>query len=98
MPRNLLILYLSCGAGHKQAAHALHEAAVDRGDWERIDRDIAKAVRNAYDGNGKQHDSGRSDDELEKTILTWGRQGFRLSDKQETDWMRSAQLQSCGQI
>src|SRR5438552_1953669 len=43
MPRNLLILYLSCGAGHKQAAHALHEAAVDRGDWERIESvDVAR--------------------------------------------------------
>ncbi len=52
-------------------------------DWGRIDRDITKAVRNAY-GGGKRYDANRSDAELGMTIRAWARLGFRMSDK--TTW------------
>jgi hypothetical protein len=52
-----------------------------KGDWLSIDRDITKAVKNAFWGNGKQNDVNRSDKELTKTIAAWSKYGFKLSDK-----------------
>jgi hypothetical protein len=51
------------------------------GDWVSIDQDIAKAVKNAFSGNGKQQDVDRSDDELTKTVAAWSKYGFKISDK-----------------
>ena len=52
-----------------------------KGDWRSIDHDIAKAVKNAFGGNCQQSDVDRSDKELTKTIATWSKFGFRVSDK-----------------
>jgi hypothetical protein len=52
-----------------------------KGDWVSINRDISKAVHNAFSGNGKQNDVRRSDKELTKTIGAWRKYGFKLSDK-----------------
>ena len=52
-----------------------------KADWSSIDHDIAKAVKNTFGGNGKLRDSDRSDKELTKTIATWSKFGFKLSDK-----------------
>jgi hypothetical protein len=52
-----------------------------KGDWVSINRDISKAVHNAFWGNGKQNDVDRSDKELTKTIAAWWKFGFKLSDK-----------------
>ncbi len=38
MRNKLLILYLSCGAGHRQAALALQEAAQEEGTWDQVER------------------------------------------------------------
>ena len=50
-------------------------------NWRQINQDIDKAVRNAYQGNSKQKDVATSDRELDTTIRTWTKYGFRLSAK-----------------
>jgi hypothetical protein len=56
-----------------------------KGDWASIDQDIAKAVKNAFQSNGKQADVDHSDQELTKTIAAWSKYGFKLSDKATWD-------------
>lgn len=68
-------------------SHDLPESArqcssrLKEGRWKRIEQDIAKAVDNAFTGNAKQKDIGGSNEQLTKTVTTWARYGFRLSDK-----------------
>jgi hypothetical protein len=63
----------------EEARHC--SSRLSKGDWASIDQDIAKAVKNASRGNGKQGDVERSDQELAKTITAWSKFGFKLSDK-----------------
>jgi hypothetical protein len=68
----------------EEARHC--SSRLSKGDWASIDQDIAKSVKNAFQGNGKQGDVEQSDHELDKTIAAWSRYGFKLSDK--TTWSR----------
>jgi hypothetical protein len=71
----------------KQYAREIPEAArycsrrLLNGDLVSIDRDICKAVHNAFRGNSKQNDIVCSNEELTKTIVAWSKYGFKLSDK-----------------
>jgi hypothetical protein len=61
-----------------------------KSDWLSIDQDIAKAVKNAFRGHGRQVDVDRSAQELAKTIATWSKIGFRLSDK--ATWQQRSEI------
>jgi hypothetical protein len=52
--------------------------------WKRVEQDISKAVDRLYAGNANQKDIDGSNEQLNKTVTTWAKYGFRLSDK--TTW------------
>jgi hypothetical protein len=51
------------------------------GRWKRLEQDISKAVDKLYAGNANQKNIDGSNKELNKTVTTWAKYGFRLSDK-----------------
>jgi hypothetical protein len=65
------------------------------GEWRSIDQDIARAVKNAFSGNGKQDDVDRSDRELTMTIAAWAKYGFKLSDKATWEQRADGEITIC---
>jgi hypothetical protein len=68
-------------------AHELPETAyqcssrLKEGRWKRVEQDISKAVDRMYAGNVNQKNIDGSNEQLNKTVTTWAKYGFRLSDK-----------------
>jgi hypothetical protein len=63
----------------KPARHC--SSRLREGRWTRIEQDISKAVDRFYTGNMNQKNIDGSNEQLTKTVTTWARYGFRLSDK-----------------